>query len=96
MKRKTPKPKAIWVVSPTLGKTRFPVCSASTSIDWNNATPTPAKTKFSRFTTDCTRCRGCEIICSFYREKVINPRFSRIRISTNEIEWIEGKTEKIV
>ncbi|MHA2408138.1 MAG: 4Fe-4S dicluster domain-containing protein [Candidatus Ranarchaeia archaeon] len=96
MKKKPPKPKAIWVVSPTLGKTRFPVCSASTYIDWDNGTPMPGKTKFSRFTTDCTRCRSCEIICAFFREKVNNPSFSRIRVETNEIEWIEGKTEKIV
>ena len=91
-------PNKIWFVSPTLGKTRFPVSSPSPCVDWKegNATPVPESAKFPRFTTDCTRCRSCEVICSFYHEKMINPELSRIRISTNEIEWIEEKKDKIV
>lgn len=96
MKTKTSSRKAIWVVSPVLGKTRFPVTPVPGYEAWTNATLVPGDIKFSRFTTDCVKCRGCEIICAFYREKENNPTFSRIRIVAKDIEWIEGKTDKIV
>ena len=98
MKSKAKNVEEVWVVTPVLGKTRFPVSSPLPFIDWKNnkATPIPGKKTFSRFVTDCTRCRSCEIICALSREKVNNPAFSRIRVLTSEREWIEGKSERIV
>jgi len=96
MDKKIIKPKEIWAVSPTLGKTRFPVVSADTYVEWENGTPKAGKTKMPKFTTGCTRCKACEVICAMSREKASSPGLSRIRIVTNEIEWIEGKTDTIV
>jgi len=33
---------------------------------------------------DCTGCRVCELVCSFYKEKVFSPRLSRVRVITLE------------
>jgi len=37
----------------------------------------------------CTGCRICELVCSFYKEKVFNPCKSRIRIVKMEREGID-------
>jgi len=65
-------------------------------VEWANATPVPGEIEFPRFTTDCTACKGCELICSFFREGKNNPALSRIRIRLTDIEWIKGKADKIV
>jgi len=46
--------------------------------------------------TDCIRCMGCEAICSFSKEHEVNPELSRIKVEPRELEWIEGKSTKIV
>lgn len=46
--------------------------------------------------TDCIRCLGCEAICSFNKERAVNPTTSRIRVEPRELEWIEGKSNRIV
>lgn len=46
--------------------------------------------------TDCVRCMGCEAICSFTKERKVNPVLSRIKIEPKELEWIEGKSNRIV
>jgi len=46
--------------------------------------------------TDCIRCMGCEVICSFAKEHEVNPEMSRIRVVPKELEWIEGASSKIV
>lgn len=46
--------------------------------------------------TECIRCIGCEAICSFMKERMVNPAVSRIRVEPQELEWIERKTNRIV
>jgi Fe-S-cluster-containing dehydrogenase component len=46
--------------------------------------------------TDCMRCMGCEAICSFVKEGEVNLELSRIKIEPNELEWMEGRSSKIV
>jgi Fe-S-cluster-containing dehydrogenase component len=46
--------------------------------------------------TDCIRCRGCEAICSFTKEREINPATSRIRVEPRELEWIDKTSDQIV
>lgn len=46
--------------------------------------------------TECIRCMSCEAICSFSKERMVNPILSRIRIETKELEWIEGKSKRLV
>jgi Fe-S-cluster-containing dehydrogenase component len=46
--------------------------------------------------TDCIRCMGCEAICSFMKEREVNPEISRIKVVPKEIEWLEGKSNRIV
>lgn len=46
--------------------------------------------------TECIRCMGCEAICSFMKERMVNPAVSRIRVEPKELEWIEGKTNRLV
>lgn len=89
-------PKQIWVVSPVIGRTRYPVISPTPCEEWRNSTPEPGEVKFSKFTTDCVGCRGCEIVCASFKEKENNPSYSRIRVKTKVLEWIEGKTDRIV
>jgi Fe-S-cluster-containing dehydrogenase component len=46
--------------------------------------------------TYCVRCMGCEAICSFTKERLVNPELSRIKVIPKELEWIEGKSKRIV
>jgi Fe-S-cluster-containing dehydrogenase component len=46
--------------------------------------------------TNCTRCMGCEAICSFMRKREVNPEISRIKVEPRELEWIEGKSNRII
>ena len=48
------------------------------------------------FTTDCVKCMGCVVACSFWREGKVNPKLSRIRIKSHELDWVKGKSDKIV
>lgn len=46
--------------------------------------------------TPCIKCRSCEAACSFYKEGKLNPKMSRIRVYSKELEWIEGTADTIV
>jgi Fe-S-cluster-containing dehydrogenase component len=46
--------------------------------------------------TECVRCMACEVICSFMKERQVNPEMSRIRVVPTELEWIEGESDGIV
>ncbi|MFX0195339.1 MAG: 4Fe-4S dicluster domain-containing protein [Candidatus Hodarchaeota archaeon] len=75
--------KQIWAVVPVIGKT-WPVMDAY------------GETKHAPFPTNCVMCKGCELACAVFREGKNNPRLARIRIAINELEWIEGTSDKIV
>lgn len=57
--------------------------------------PTLGKTG-GGFTTDCTKCISCVIACSFFREGKVNPKLSRIRLRSHELEWVKGKSDQII
>ena len=46
--------------------------------------------------TNCMRCMSCEAICSFVKERKVNPELSRIKIYPKELEWVERKSTRIV
>ena len=48
------------------------------------------------FTTDCVKCMGCVVACSFWREGKVNPKLSRIRIKSHELDWVKGKSDRII
>ena len=41
------------------------------------------------FPSQCTGCRMCELVCSFFHYKIFNPSLSRIKVITNESELID-------
>lgn len=94
MNNKSSSPKAIWAVISKRGRTRFPVSPPEKVEEWQDVTLAPSKTKFSIFETECVGCRACELACAYYREKENNPMFSRIRVVSNVLEWLEGKADK--
>jgi len=41
------------------------------------------------FPSQCTGCRMCDLVCSFFHYKIFNPSLSRIKVITNESELID-------
>ena len=41
------------------------------------------------FPSQCTGCRICELVCSFFHYKIFNPALSRIKVITDESELLD-------
>jgi carbon-monoxide dehydrogenase iron sulfur subunit len=41
------------------------------------------------FPSQCTGCRICELVCSFFHYKIFNPSLSRIKVITDESELLD-------
>jgi Fe-S-cluster-containing dehydrogenase component len=58
--------------------------------------PTFGRLPIRDLKTDCTGCEMCVSACSWFKEGVVSPSLSRIKVRTELLKWAKGERDNVV